>query len=65
VMPGMSGLQLATKILPLRPDLKVLFVSAFIQQGALQGKLRSMDGYLAKPFPSERLVTKIQEMLVS
>ena len=63
VMPGMSGLQLATKLLPLRPDLKVLFVSAFIQQGALQGKLRSMDGYLAKPFPTERLVTKVQEML--
>ena len=65
VMPGMSGLQLATKLLPLRPDLKVLFVSAFIQQGALQNKLRSMDGYLAKPFPSERLVTKVQEMLAA
>ena len=65
VMPGMSGLQLATKLLPLRPDLKVLFVSAFIQQGALQGKLRSMDGYLPKPFPSERLVTKVQEMLAA
>ena len=65
LMPGMSGLQLATKLLPLRPDLKVLFVSAFIQQGALQGKLRSMDGYLAKPFPTERLVTKVQEMLAA
>src|SRR5439155_6933213 len=65
VMPGMSGLQLATKLLPLRPDLKVLFVSAFIQQGALQGKLRSMDGYLSKPFPSELLVTKVQEMLAA
>lgn len=65
VMPGMSGLQLATKLLPLRPDLKVLFVSAFIQQGALQSRLRSMDGYLSKPFPSEQLVTKVQEMLVA
>lgn len=65
VMPGMSGLQLATKLLPQRPDLKVLFVSAFIQQGALQGRLRSMDGYLAKPFPAERLITKVQEMLAA
>lgn len=65
VMPGMSGLQLATKLLPLRPDLKVLFVSAFVLQGALQGKLRSMDGHLAKPFPSERLVAKVQEMLAA
>ena len=65
VMPGMSGLQLVTKLLPLRPDLKVLFVSAFIQHGALQGRLRSMDGYLAKPFPAERLITKVQEMLAA
>ena len=65
VMPGMSGLKLAAKLAALRPDLKVLFVSAFIQQGALQGKLRSMDGYLSKPFPAEQLVIKIQEMLAA
>ena len=65
VMPGMSGLELATKLLPLRPDLKVLFVSAFVQQTALQSRLRSVDAYLAKPFPSEQLVTKVQEMLAA
>jgi CheY-like chemotaxis protein len=65
VMPGMSGLELATKLLPLRPDLKVLFVSAFVQQTVLQSRLRSVDGYLAKPFPSERLVAKVQEMLAA
>lgn len=65
VMPGMSGLELATKLLPLRPDLKVLFVSAFVQQTVLQNRLRSVDGYLSKPFPSEQLVTKIQEMLAA
>ena len=65
VMPGMSGLQLATKLLPLRPDLKVLFVSAFVLQAALQSRLRSMDGHLAKPFPAEQLITKVREMLAS
>ena len=65
VMPGMSGLQLATKLLPLRPDLKVLFVSAFVLQGALQSRLRSMDGHLAKPFPAEQLITKVRQMLAS
>jgi CheY-like chemotaxis protein len=65
VMPGMSGLELATKLLPLRPDLKVLFVSAFVQQTVVQSRLRSVDGYLAKPFPSERLVAKVQEMLAA
>ncbi|MGH7167161.1 MAG: response regulator, partial [Nitrospiraceae bacterium] len=65
IMPGMSGLELATKLLPLRPHLKVLFVSAFVQQTALQSRLRSLDAYLAKPFPAERLITKIQEMLAA
>ena len=65
VMPGMSGLELATKLLPLRPDLKVLFVSAFVQETVLQGKLRPVDRFLAKPFPPERLITKVQEMLAA
>jgi two-component system cell cycle sensor histidine kinase/response regulator CckA len=65
VMPGMSGLELATKLLPLRPDLKVLFVSAFVQQPMVQSRLRSVDGYLSKPFPAEQLAKKIQEMLAT
>lgn len=65
IMPGMSGLELATKLLPLRPNLKLLFVSAFVQQTALKSRMRSLDGYLAKPFPTERLITKIQEMLAA
>jgi two-component system cell cycle sensor histidine kinase/response regulator CckA len=67
VMPGMSGPELAEKILTLRPNIKVLFISAFVQDTALQirSKLRSVDGFLAKPFPPERLITKVQEMLTA
>lgn len=65
VMPGMSGLRLATKLLPLRPNLKVLFVSGYMQQSAVQSGLRSIDGYLSKPFPAGQLLTKIREMLAS
>jgi len=67
VMPGMSGLGLAAKLLTLRPHIKVLYISAFVQETALQirSKLRPIDGFLAKPFPPERLITKVQEMLAA
>jgi CheY-like chemotaxis protein len=67
VMPGMSGPELAARLLTLRPNIKVLFISAFVQETALQiqSKLRPVDGFLAKPFPPERLITKVQEMLAA
>jgi CheY-like chemotaxis protein len=65
VMPGMSGPKLGEKFAALRPNIKVLFVSAFVQETALQGKLRPVDRFLAKPFPPERLITKVQEMLAA
>jgi CheY-like chemotaxis protein len=65
VMPGMSGLKLAAKLAALRPNIKVLFVSAFVQETVLKGKLRPVDRFLAKPFPPERLITKVQEILAA
>lgn len=67
VMPGMSGLGLAQKLLTLRPNIKVLYISAFVQETALQiqTNLRRVDRFLAKPFPPERLITKVQEMLTT
>lgn len=65
VMPGMSGPKLAAKFAALRPDIKVLFVSAFVQEATLQGTLRPVDRFLAKPFSPERLITKVQEMLAA
>ena len=65
VMPGMSGLKLAAKLAALRPNIKVLFVSAFVQETVLKGKLRPVDRFLAKPIPPERLITKVQEILAA
>ena len=65
VMPGMSGTKLAAKLAALRPNIKVLFISAFVHETVLQGKLRPADRFLAKPFPPERLIAKVQEMLVT
>ena len=65
VMPGMSGPKLAAKFAALRPDIKVLFVSAFVQETVIQGMLRPVDRFLAKPVSPERLIAKVQEMLAA
>lgn len=67
VMPGMSGMGLAEKLLTLRPNIKVLYISAFVQETALQiqTNLRPVDRFLLKPFPPERLIAKVQEMLAA
>ncbi len=65
VMPGMSGPKLAAKFVALRPDIKVLFVSAFVQETVLKGRVRSVDRFLAKPFSPEQLITEVQEMLAA
>lgn len=65
VMPGLTGQKLAAKFSALRPDIKVLFVSAFVRETSFQAKLRPVDGFLAKPFAPERLIAKVQEMLAA
>lgn len=65
VMPGMSGLKLAAKLATLRPDMKVLFVSAVVPETVVQSKLRPVDRFLLKPCSPERLITKVQEMLAA
>ena len=63
VMPGMSGLKLANQMLASRSSLRVLYVSGFVKDIVVQGSLRPEDGFLAKPFSTEVLAKKIQELL--
>jgi two-component system cell cycle sensor histidine kinase/response regulator CckA len=56
VMPGPEGPELVDRMKPLRPAMKVLFMSAYevvhrLQPGAL---------FLAKPFSVKELVTKLE-----
>ena len=63
VMPKMSGTQVAKQILALRPTIKVLYISGFVKDIVMRGTLRPVDGFLAKPFSTERLAEKIEELL--
>lgn len=62
VMPQMSGKQLADRLAPARPDMRVLFMSGYTD-GALVGKLGSGAAFLQKPLTPGALTRKVRETL--
>ena len=66
VMPGISGLELARRLAPVRPKMKVLFMSGYTDDAVLQhGVLDSGVAYLQKPLTPERLTRKVREVLAT
>ncbi|MBN1941785.1 MAG: response regulator [Phycisphaerae bacterium] len=65
IMPGLSGLELAKKIQPLRPDMRVLFISGYAKLSALAGggEFPTGAGFLAKPFSREALLQAVRSTL--
>jgi signal transduction histidine kinase/ActR/RegA family two-component response regulator len=64
VMPGMTGVQLATILTKLIPDLNVLFVSGHSNESITEDTLQATRGdYLQKPYLGKTLVSKVQDLL--
>jgi PAS domain S-box-containing protein len=64
VLPLMSGRELAERLAPLRPGMKVLFMSGYTDEAVLQhGVLRSGASYLQKPVTPASLTRKVREVL--
>lgn len=63
VMPKMGGPELARRASQLRPDLRVLFMSGFSDDPVVRSIERSASLFLAKPFTTGALLTKVRETL--
>ena len=63
-MPGMSGRELAERITPMRPGIKVLYMSGYTDQAIVRhGILASDTVLLQKPFTLGTLASKLREVL--
>jgi two-component system, cell cycle sensor histidine kinase and response regulator CckA len=64
VMPGMNGRELATRLLLLRPDIKVLFTSGYTEDVIVHhGIMENNLSFIGKPYSLQTLAMKIWEVL--
>jgi two-component system cell cycle sensor histidine kinase/response regulator CckA len=64
VMPGMSGRELSDRLLPLHPEMKVLYMSGYTDDTILRyGVLEGEINFVQKPFSVEALTQKVREVL--
>jgi PAS domain S-box-containing protein len=64
IMPGMSGSETYEGLKKLNPNIKVLLASGYSMDGQASDLLKKgCSGFIQKPFPLERLSTKINDIL--
>ena len=64
VLTQMNGRELVQKLLPMRPEMRVLFMSGYSEEAiAHHGVLNPGTEFLQKPFTTEALIRKVREML--
>ncbi|HSE59288.1 MAG TPA: PAS domain-containing protein [Nitrospiraceae bacterium] len=65
VMPGMSGFELAGRLVKIRPMLRVLYVSGYQEDRLIRHNATTPVGLiLAKPFTRQELTGKLRELLL-
>jgi signal transduction histidine kinase/ActR/RegA family two-component response regulator len=64
VMPGMSGRELAERLVEQRPAIRVLYMSGYTDDAVIRhGILAGRDAFLQKPFSLQTLANKVRETL--
>jgi PAS domain S-box-containing protein len=63
VMPHLSGRDLAVRLAPVRPDMRVLLMSGYTEHAAVNRDLTPGAAFLQKPFTPDGLVRKVRSVL--
>ena len=64
VMPGMGGRELAQHLSVIKPDLRILFISGYMDDiGMMAGQEEGMSSFLQKPFTPEVLAHAVRNLL--
>ncbi len=64
IMPQMSGRELSERLRPLRPEMKVLFMSGYTDDAVVRhGMLDARTPFLQKPISPDALAQKVREVL--
>jgi len=64
VMPGIGGRELAKKLMSLRPDISVLYLSGYTEDAVVtHDPLSPATAFLQKPFTLQNLAKKVREVL--
>ena len=64
VLAQMTGTELSRRLMPLRPEMKVLFISGYTEEAIIhQGVLEEGTAFLQKPFTPNVLARKVREVL--
>ncbi len=64
VMPQMNGPELYERLAPLRPEMKVIYMSGYTDRALVEsGRISGGADYLPKPFTLEALAAKVRNVL--